>query len=167
MTKEKKPVKTEKEIETTVKTLLDKLQVKAEVEVIKETDGLPEGSEGNYKVNITTADETGLLIGYHGETLNSLQLLTGVILYKKLGKWMRVILDVGDYRKTRAESIKEMVGRIVAEVEASSQPVVLPYLTPFERRIVHMLLTDNPKITSESTGEGKDRRVVIKPRLTK
>lgn len=152
----KKAIKTEKEIETTVKDLLEKLRVEAKIEVVK-------GSEDQYQVNIQT-QETGLLIGYHGETLNSLQLLTGVILYKKTGKWVHVVLDVGDYRKMREESIKEMVGRIIGEVEASGQPVVLPYLTPLERRFVHMMLADHPKMTSESSGEGRERRVAIRPR---
>jgi spoIIIJ-associated protein len=159
----KKTLKINQEIKKTAAELLDKLQVSATVEVSKETDDLPAGQAGHYKVNIETT-ETGLLIGYHGETLNSLQLLLGVILYKKLGKWVRVVLDVGDYRKAREENIKEMVNRITAEVEETSQPVVLPYLTPYERRIVHMMLSDNPKFASESEGEGKDRRIVIKPR---
>lgn len=109
-------------------------------------------------------EETGLLIGRHGECINSLQLLLGVMLYKKFGKWVRVILDVGDYRKMREDSLKEMVERIAGEVEGTGVPVVLPYLSPLERRFVHLLLTENAKVTSESTGEGKERRVTIKPR---
>ena len=152
--------KTEKEIEKITSQLLDKLEVKANIVVTKETD---EDKAIHFKVGIQT-EETGLLIGHHGETLNSLQLLLGIILYKNLGEWTRVILDVGEYRKMREESTKEMVGRIISEVESTNQPVILPFLTPFERRIVHLMLAENPKITSESQGEGRERRVVIKPR---
>lgn len=148
--------KADKIIETTLKELLEKLKVAASVVVTEE-------SEDHYKVNIET-DETGLLIGYHGETINSLQLLLGVILYKKTGKWIHVVLDVGDYREMRESSIKEMVNRIVGEVEQTQVPVALPYLTPLERRIVHMMLSDNKTVVSESSGEGKERRVMIKPR---
>lgn len=148
--------KMESEIETILKDLLDRLQVTSTIEV---TETEPD----NYKVNVQT-EETGLLIGYHGETINSIQLILGVMLYKKLGKWIRVVLDVGDYRKMREDSIKEMVNRIVAEVEASGQPVNLPFLTPLERRIVHMMLADHPKVSSQSQGEGRDRRVMIKLR---
>lgn len=156
MKKVEKKNNIEKEIKTTLTNLLDKLNVKGNCTVVKEADN-------HYKVTIDT-QETGLLIGRYGETLNSLQLLLGVILYKKLGNWVRVILDIGDYRKMREESIKGMVNRIVDEVEATNKPVILPYLTPLERRIVHLMLTNHPKVTSESTGEGRDRRVAIKPR---
>lgn len=156
MKKVEKKNNIEKEIKTTLTNLLDKLNIKGNCTVVKEADN-------HYKVTIDT-QETGLLIGHYGETLNSLQLLLGVILYKKLGNWVRVILDIGDYRKMREESIKGMVGRIVGEVEATDKSVILPYLTPLERRIVHLMLTNHPKVTSESIGEGRDRRVAIKPR---
>lgn len=156
MTKTAKSEKTDKIITGIVSELLSKLEVEAKVETREE-------SSDHFLVNIETK-ETGLLIGRHGETINSLQLLTGIILFKKLGVWVHVVLDVGGYRKMREESIKEMVGRIVGEVESSGQSVVLPYLTPLERRIVHMLLAQNERVVSESMGEGKDRRVTIKPR---
>jgi len=156
MIKEKKN-KPEEEIKIVLGDLLDKLQIQAEIDVFQGEE------ENTYKVNIKT-QETGLLIGYHGEILNSLQLLLGVILYKKMGRWLRVIVDVGEYRKTREESIKEMVERIVSEVEATNQPVVLPYLTPFERRIVHVMLANNQKVISESSGEGRNRRITISPK---
>lgn len=139
--------------------LLSKLSIAAEITVSEEADD-------HYKVTIQT-EETGLLIGRHGETINSLQLLLGVILYKKTGSWVHVVLDVGDYRKMREDSIKSMVDRITAEVTASGAPVTLPYLNPFERRLVHMMLAENKDLTSESTGEGKDRRVTIKLREAK
>ncbi len=160
MKKTTKVDKVSEELKTITLELLGKLQIDAEVEVMEEE---VEGTSDHYKINIKTT-ETGLLIGRHGETLNSLQLLLGVILFKKTGKWTRVVLDVGDYRKMRQDYIQEMVNRIIIEVEEKKLPVVLPYLSPLERRIVHMMLSDNPKITSESMGEGKDRRVTIKLR---
>ncbi|PIR08081.1 hypothetical protein COV53_04895 [Candidatus Gottesmanbacteria bacterium CG11_big_fil_rev_8_21_14_0_20_37_11] len=159
-TKNKKDTKTI--IKETISNLLDNLEVKAEIEIEKVAEDKNSSQEpDHYKVNIKT-DETGLIIGRHGETINSLQLLLGVILYKKIGSWQRIILDVGDYRKVREGSIKEMVERISKEVESTGQPVTLPDLTPYERRVVHIMLSDNPKIASESSGEGKDRRLTIK-----
>lgn len=153
MAKEKSKTTILEEIKTAITDLITQLGINATVEVKKATDD-------HFSVNIQT-QETGLLIGRHGEILNSLQLLLGVIVYKKLGKWVRIVLDVGDYRRMREESIKEMVTRIVAEVEVTTQPVTLPYLTPLERRIVHMMLAGHEKVTSQSQGEGKERRVVI------
>lgn len=175
MKKKTNEIKVSAEIENIVNELLIQLQVTGTVEVkeIIETDVKAEADKSdskkttpdkNYTVNIKS-EESGLLIGHHGETINSLQLLIGVILYKKLGKWVRVLVDIGDYRKMREESIKEMVNRIAAEVEQSGRGVELPFLSPLERRIVHMMLSENSKVMSESTGEGRDRRVMIKPRL--
>lgn len=152
----KKKQTLEKEIKTLVADILKKVKVEAKIDVVKEEDN-------HFQVNIET-EETGLLIGHHGETVNSLQLLLGVILFKKTGEWVRVIVDVGGYRKMREESIKEMVSRIVAEVETGGQPVQLPDLTPFERRTVHMMLADHKTVVSESTGEGRERRLTIRPK---
>lgn len=156
---------TVEDIKKTTEDILEKLKIIATVEVSEEkthTDTSTE-EETSYKVNIQTT-ETGLIIGYHGETLNGLQLLLGVIIYKNLGKWVHIVVDVGNYRKMREESIKEMVNRIVAEVESTKQPVVLPYLSPLERRIVHVMLSGHKTIVSESAGEGRNRLLTIKPR---
>lgn len=163
MTKQK--VNIEKEIETTLFELLKKMEVEASIKVTRESEKTPSEreKEDHYRVNIETP-ETGLLIGFHGETINSLQLLLSVILYKKLGKWLRVILDVGNYREMRDETIKQMVERIVREVEETGKGVELPYLSPLERRKVHLMLSDNKKVVSESSGEGKYRRLTIKLR---
>lgn len=152
--------KPEELIQSTLTDILSKVNV--QVESIDVTE-VPSETDKSYTVSVKTP-ETGLLIGHHGETINSLQLLLGVMLYKKMGQWIRVILDVGDYRKMREDNIRDMVQRIVTEVETTGQPVTLPFLTPLERRFVHMMLTDNEKVTSESVGEGKERRLTIKPR---
>lgn len=146
-------------IQQTTREILSKLTTEGTVDVKEEEAE----DEKNYRVTIQT-QETGLLIGHHGDTLNGLQLLLGVILYKKLKTWVHVIVDVGNYRQMREESIKEMVGRIVSEVETTKQTMALPYLSPLERRIVHMMLADHKTVVSESTGEGRDRRLMIKPR---
>ncbi len=163
MVKAKKEKNIKDLIKDTTEDLLSKLSIVSTLEV--EEKKVEEGSDlsGDFLVNIKT-EETGLLIGRHGETINSLQLILGVIIFNKTNKWYRIVLDVGDYRKSREESIKEMVQRIALEVETTGQSVTLPSFTSYERRIVHMCLTDNKKVTSESVGEGRDRRVTIKPR---
>lgn len=149
----------ENEISDIVHDLLAHLEVKAEVEVRRETEETGE----RFFIQIQT-EETGLLIGRHGETINSIQLIIGVILFKKFGEWVHTVVDIGNYREAREKSIREMVERIAQEVEATMQPVVMPYLSPFERRIVHMMLSEHPKVMSLSEGEGRDRRITIKPR---
>lgn len=143
--------------------ILEKVQITAEVLVTQKESGEEKEQGKYYQVDISTPD-SGLLIGYHGETLNSLQLILGVIIYNKVGEWQRIVVDIGDYRKAREQSIKEMVERIAEEVVQSGTPVTLPLTTSYERRIVHLMLTDNVKVTSESSGEGKERRLTIKLR---
>ena len=154
-TKPVKPVDLERVVKKTAEELLSQLGVTCSVTVTK-------GDE-HFALNLETS-ESGLIIGRHGEVINSLQLLLGVILYKKTGQWMRVVVDVGGYRQSRQDNISEMVGRIVKEVEANGVPVTLPPLTPFERRTIHLMLSDHEQVVSESVGEGRDRRLVIKPR---
>src|SRR3989344_5130624 len=132
------------EIEKTVAELLEKLTIEAKIEVLEETSTEGDKPLRHFRINITSV-ESGLLIGHHGETINSLQLLVGVILYKKFHEWVRVIIDIGDYRQMREESIREMVKRIVSEVEQTGKPIELPYLSPLERRLVHMMMADHDK----------------------
>ena len=136
--------------------LLEKLSIKSEVEGTM-------NEEGSVEIDIET-EESGLLIGYHGEMLNSFQLILSMLVYKKLGVWVRTIVNVGDYREKREESIKSLALRVASEVSLSKKPVALPYLVPFERRIVHMTLADHPDVVSVSEGENKERRVVVKPK---
>jgi spoIIIJ-associated protein len=161
MDKKKKKEDSVKLIEETLSELLSKLGVTANINAEK----IDEGDDSHYKLNIDT-QETGLLIGYHGETVNSLQLILGIMLYKKLGKWTRVIIDVGDYRTKREEAIKEMVENIIKEVLATGNAIELPFLSPLERRFVHMLLSDRTDVYSQSSGEGKNRRLSIIPKLS-
>ncbi len=153
------PKKT-KDIKSTIsalaKELLEKLSVTASVE-IKEEEG------GSFRIQIET-EESGLLIGYHGEVINSLQLILGILIFRSLGEWVRVMVDVGDYREKREEVVKRMAQDKAAEVVASGLPVSLPYLSPLERRIIHMTLTDNDQVESVSEGDGKERHIVLKPR---
>jgi spoIIIJ-associated protein len=144
-------------IQQTVVDIIGRIGIEATVTVAVD-------AEENYRVNVSTL-ESGLLIGRHGETINGLQLFLGVVLFKKLGRWVRVVLDVGDYRSQRESTIREMVNRIITEVETTKQPVSLPFLTPLERRSVHVMLTDHATVMSESVGEGRDRRLTIKPRV--
>ncbi len=135
--------------------LLGKLGITAGVEVTKDEDV--------YKITLET-EESGLLIGYHGETLSSLQVILGQLVFKRLGTWIRVVVEVGDYRAKREEQLRAMAESYAQQAVSSGTPVYLPYLPPIERRIVHMALADNPQVVSESEGEGRQRRVVVKPR---
>jgi len=142
-------------IKETAQDLLHKLNVEASVSVSEAEEG--------YSLNIQTP-ESGLLIGYHGEVINSLQVLLAIIVYKKLKVWVRIIVDVGDYRLKREETIKRMALDKAEEVKRTGQSATLNSLSPLERRIVHMTLAKDSDVYSESEGEGNNRRLTIKPK---
>lgn len=142
-------------VQSVAEELLASLEIPAQVTVDLVDD--------TYQVKIET-EESGLLIGFHGETLSSFQLILGLIVYKRLGEWVRVVVEVGDYRARRESQLRQMADSYAAQVVATGQPLTLPSLPPIERRIIHLALQDRPDVVTESEGEGRDRRVVIKPK---
>ncbi len=154
MPKAKKKNQTEV-VKEAAEALLASLEIPAQVTV--------ELVEDVYQVKIET-EESGLLIGFHGETLSSFQLILGLVVYKRLGEWIRVVAEVGDYRARREQQLRQMAESYAASVIASGQPLALPFLPPIERRIVHLALQDRTDVVTESEGEGNQRRVVIKPK---
>lgn len=142
-------------VEESAKELFEKLNSKVNLAV--------EEQEDSFIVKVDTQD-TGILIGYHGESLSSLQLVLSLIVYKKIGKWCRISLRVGDYIEKREEVLKSMAQRAVEKVLATNTPVVLPFLRADERRVIHLFLEGNPNIVSASEGEGESRRLVIHPK---
>ncbi len=109
-------------------------------------------------------EENGMLIGYHGETLEALQLILSLAIANKLGKYIRVSLEVGEYKKNRMEYLDNLVRETKERVIADGNGVSLPNLKSWERRYVHMLLQEDTEVTTESTGEGRDRVLTIYPK---
>ncbi len=113
---------------------------------------------------IISGDDLGLLIGYRGENLESLQLVLGIALNKKLSlePRMPVIVDVGGWRQQREESLRSLVEKEIANISPARNSVELPPMPPTQRRSVHLLVKNYEGLTSESTGEEPNRRIVIK-----
>lgn len=106
----------------------------------------------------------GILIGRHGDTLAALQFLLGVLVGKKAGRRVRVIVDVEGYRERRARLLTDMALRAAERAARYRQPIFLEPMIPSERRIVHMTLADHPQVATHSVGEGDNRRVVVSPK---
>ena len=136
--------------------LLSKLEVEGSVSVDMDETGA-------YQVHIDTA-ETGLLIGYHGKTLESFQIVLGIAVSRKLGSWVKVYVNVGDYREKREEALMYMAQRAAERAVESGRAVELTRLTPSERRVIHLTLSGDGRVTTESTGEGDNRILVVKPK---
>lgn len=109
-------------------------------------------------------DLRGIFIGKHAQTLDSIQLIISLIINNKKSEHQRILLDIGDYRKRRYNKIKDLAEQVSSLVTSTGQPKALSYLSPTERRQVHMMFKENDKLTTFSQGEGQDRRLFIAPK---
>lgn len=136
--------------------LLEKLGFQAEITVKedKENEAI--------KVKLEV-DEPGHLIGFHGKTLSAMQLILGLMLFNQLGEWQRVLIDINGYRQEQKERLEKIAMNAAQKAKMSGQPVALSPMTPFERRIIHITLSEDPAVETESTGESPRRYVVISP----
>ncbi|OGM15816.1 hypothetical protein A2V56_00940 [Candidatus Woesebacteria bacterium RBG_19FT_COMBO_42_9] len=136
--------------------LLELMGVAASIEVA-------EGAENDaLVVDVSSENETGLLIGRHGVTLLSLQAAIGMMLKQKLGEWVRVIVNVGDWRQKEEEHLGGLAEAAAERVKTTGEPQPIYNLTPSQRRIVHLKLSTDPSIATESQGEGEERYLVVK-----
>jgi spoIIIJ-associated protein len=108
-------------------------------------------------------DDLGLLIGRQGDTLRDLQYITRLIASRKLQRWVNVVVDVAGYKKRRERVLTELAERMAERVIADGRPLTLEPMPAHERRIVHIALRGHEQVTTESTGEGRRRKVVISP----
>ena len=116
-----------------------------------------------YTLQIDT-DNPGLLIGYRGDNLSAIQHLLGLHVKHKTGKWHKLIVNVGDYREQRQQTLEQLAQNAAQRVEFSGEPYLFHNLTPPERRVVHMALQEHPAVTTQSQGEGRSRQLAIIPK---
>jgi spoIIIJ-associated protein len=146
----------EQKIGEIVGELISKMGFQSEVEVErKEEDGI-------IVCNVKT-EESNFLIGQYGINLQSLQHIARVLVRKKIKEKINFILDVNFYRQEKDDSIIKVAHNFMEQAIAEKRAVVMRPMTAYERRIVHLELSKNDQIKTESIGEGEDRRVVIKP----
>lgn len=144
-------------IKETAEQLLKLLQIEATVEVLEDQQG------GLVNVQLKTP-EPGILIGYHGETLSALQLILGVLSGKRIGEWVKLTVNAGDYRQKREETLQRMALSAAQRAQFSGQPVVFENLSSFERRVIHLALSGHSEMETISEGEGRERKLIIRPR---
>ena len=156
---EKEEPKVEKEISEVdvarefVENIINNLKIDATVDITKEKNVI--------KVNISGKD-AACLIGRRGETLDSIQFLTGLAL-NKINKesHMRVLVDIENYRSKREESLIRYANKMAREVAKTKKTKKLDYMNPYERRIVHSALQEDKYVTTYSEGTDPYRRLVI------
>lgn len=106
-------------------------------------------------------DDPGLLIGTRGDGIRSLQHLLRMLLLKE-GEDLAVLIDIDGYREKKEQQLSELAKRKAEQVKASGRLEVLSPMSSYERRLVHIAIRDDDGVVTESLGEGKDRRVMIK-----
>lgn len=156
MEKEIKSV--EKIAEECVRELLEKMGFSGETSVEKSV----EEERTKIVVNIQAGD-SNFLIGQYGANLDALQHLARVMARKRTEERIDLVVDVNSYRREKSDSIVKMAENLAAEALAENRAVALRPMSPYERRLVHMALSQNEKVKTESVGEGEDRKIVIKP----
>ncbi len=114
---------------------------------------------GTVYVDIT-GEESGIIIGRRGETLDALQYITGLVVNKYGGR-ARVAIDVEDYRRKREDTLIALANRVAGKVVNYRKSITLEPMSPNERRIIHTALQDNRYVKTFSTGDDPNRRVVI------
>ena len=128
------------------------------ISTMRHTDGDDEGPFFDIE-----GEDSALLIGRRGETLRALQLLVRTIVGRKLGANLNFTVDVEGYDDRRRQSLANLADRVASRVIKTGRSIELEPMSARERRIVHISLADQKGIQTESSGEGKDRRVVIQP----
>lgn len=142
-------------IKETAEELLKQLGVVATAEVIMNDEGADV---------VLTTEDSGIIIGYHGEILEAFQLVLSLMVSKKAEEFIRISVEVGDYRKNRSEYLENLAAQTKERVLEEGRAHTLSSLKSWERRIVHMILAEDDQVVSESMGEGRDRVLVVKPR---
>ncbi len=123
---------------------------------VEEMDG------GDLRAEIYGGDP-GKVIGRGGRTLAALEFVTNAVVNRDEASALRVSIDVGGYKRRRDERLRNEAQKAAGRVRKTGNPVELEPMSAGERRVVHMALADDPDVVSESYGEGKNRRVVVRP----
>lgn len=130
----------------------ERFQLKLEINSYVEDDIL--------KFDIS-GEDTGIVIGYRGETMEALQLIASTVGNKNVKNYVRIIIDVGGYRKKRIKALEELALKRANLVVSKRKSITLEPMNPFERKAIHTALQNHPKVKTASTGEEPYRKVTI------
>lgn len=144
---------------TTVRTLIDKMGVAADVAFRQRGPGT---SKEPVIIDVT-GDGVEVLIGAKGATLQALQFITRLIVSRHTHEWTNVVIDVDGYREEREAELRDLAKKMADHVRQTGRPVSLEPMPPNERRVIHLELQEASGVTTRSVGEGEGRKVTIRP----
>ena len=121
-----------------------------------------EGDEGELILDLD-GEDLSVLIGHHGSTIQSFQQMVSLITSIKLGYKYPVTIDVHGYKSRQRNKLEDLAYKMANKALNQNRKVNLRPMSPYDRRIIHMVLSNEQDVETYSVGEGKDRHVVIKP----
>lgn len=142
-----------REAEEFLKMIFDNMKIEANL--------VTEETEDTVKIDIS-GEDIGILIGRRGETLDSMQYLTNLVVNKEKDNYKRVILDIENYRAKREDVLKSLAQKMADKVLRYRKNITLDPMNPYERRIIHAYLQNVDGVETTSIGEEPNRKVVIK-----
>lgn len=120
----------------------------------------PYKANGYIFIDISGKD-TGTIIGKRGQTLDSIQYLTNLVINKQDGEYQRVILDAENYRSKREKTLEQLAQRLARKVVKTRRSQKLEPMNPYERKVIHTALQNNPRVKTRSEGKDPYRRVIV------
>ncbi|NLL06668.1 MAG: protein jag [Clostridiaceae bacterium] len=133
-------------------SVLDKMNVDAEIIAEETEDSI---------LLVVKGDDIGIVIGRRGETLDSLQYLTSLVVNKSKEEYKRVVIDIENYRQKREETLVKLANRLADRVIKYKKKITLEPMNPYERRVIHSSLQNHRYVETYSVGEEPNRKVVI------
>ncbi len=139
-----------------IMALLSRMEIEGGVKDIKESDA-------KVYVELESKNSSGLLIGKKGKTLEALQFMVNLMINNSTGTEKKIILDIESYRDKREKALKKMSKDIAFKVIKSGRPMILEPMNPFERRLIHLTLQNDKRVSTKSEGQGIYRKIKISP----
>ena len=150
-----------KDIADTIRDVIENVFKRMEIDC--RIADLKEGESKVY-IELESKNSSGLVIGRKGKTLEALQFMVNLIVNHKTGSDKKIILDIESYRAKRERALRKMSKDIAFKVIKSGKPWTLEPMNPFERRLIHLTLQNDTRVTTKSEGQGIYRKVTIMPK---
>lgn len=144
-------------IKKTIVELLEKMGFSGDVSIVESSE------EDSIVCNIATDNDSHFLIGQHGINLQAVQHLARLMVRKQVPDKIRFVLDVNDYRQQKNQTVIQQALQAAEEAISQHRSVSMKPMSTYERRIAHLELSKDSRVSTESVGEGEDRKIVVKP----
>ena len=142
--------------------LLEKMNFEIEKAAVEDIPGEEEKGEVGQALVSIQVNNPAVLIGFKGKNLVAIQMILALMIKNKIGEWVRVLLDVNNYRNEQKDRLMTMALNLADKAVKTGKPVIMANMSSYERRICHLALSERKDVSSDSEGEGEERHIVIK-----